>query len=303
MTPILIAGLINIEVTARIEGFPMEYTPVRFPFYGVNSSVSGVGYNLARALTILGDSVHFCSLIGQDRARLMIHDALASDGIASAYILEQLDQTPHSVILYDGEGRRSINVDLKNIQEQSYPLSIFETALQDCQLAMLCNINFARPLLPIVRAQGIPIVTDVHTISDLDDPYNRDFMAGANIVFQSHEKLSVSPETWVKSLFERFGTDIAVVGLGAEGVLLGIRQENVLERIPAVQTRPVVNTIGAGDALLSAFVHYYAKGEHPYTAIRKAQVFASYKIGASGGAADGLLDEAELEAWVARILH
>lgn len=54
---ILVSGLINIETTLRIEGFPIPYFPVRYPFFGINSSVSGVGYNVAAALTTLGDEV------------------------------------------------------------------------------------------------------------------------------------------------------------------------------------------------------------------------------------------------------
>ena len=40
MSGILVAGLINIETTLRVEGFPIVYEPVRYPFYGVSSSVS-----------------------------------------------------------------------------------------------------------------------------------------------------------------------------------------------------------------------------------------------------------------------
>jgi len=47
-----------------------------------------------------------------------------------------------------------------------------------------------------------------------------------------------------------------------------VRRDNFVERIPAVQTRPVVNTIGAGDALFSAFVHGYLQSGDPYQAIR-----------------------------------
>ena len=50
----------------------------------------------------------------------------------------------------------------------------------------------------------------------------------------------------------------------------------------------MVNTIGAGDALFSGFIHFYLKSKNPYQALQKAMLFASYKIG-STGAADGFL--------------
>lgn len=83
--------------------------------------------------------------------------------------------------------------------------------------------------------------------------------------------------------------------MGAEGALLAVRDDRRIEHIPAQTLRPVVNTIGSGDALFSAFVHDYAQSGDPYRALRKAVLFAGYKIGSSGGA-EGFLTAAELDA-------
>ncbi|MFN2206464.1 MAG: carbohydrate kinase family protein, partial [Candidatus Promineifilaceae bacterium] len=124
--------------------------------------------------------------------------------------------------------------------------------------------------------------------------YNADYMAAADILFLSDELLPCSPETFVQRLQERFGTAVIVIGLGRDGALLAVRDDNFCERVPAVTTRPVVNTIGAGDALFSGFNYYYGKNPDPYEAISKAVLFASYKIGAAG-AAEGFLSADELE--------
>ena len=60
-------------------------------------------------------------------------------------------------------------------------------------------------------------------------------------------------------------------------------------------TVPVVNTIGAGDALFAAFLHGYVSHGDPLQAMRQAVAFAGYKIGESG-AAEGFLDPAGLAA-------
>ena len=52
MRPILVSGLINIETTLQVEAFPIPYFPVRYPFHGIRSTVSGVGHNVAKALRI-----------------------------------------------------------------------------------------------------------------------------------------------------------------------------------------------------------------------------------------------------------
>jgi ribokinase len=300
MSAIFVSGLINIETTIQIESFPLVYTPVRYPFFGISSTVSGVGYNVAKALTTLGDTVRFAALIGRDPAGELITGALAAAGVSGDFVLSDLEQTPQSVILYDRDGQRQINVDLKDIQECTYPLDHFEQAIAGCGMAALCNINFSRPLLAETRRRGIPIATDVHAIADLDDDYNRDFMAAADILFMSHERLPCPPEEWAARVQARYGNAIVIVGLGQEGALLAVRRDGFIGRFRAIVTRPVVNTIGAGDALFSAFIHFYHASGAPYESLRRAITFASYKIGAAG-AAQGFLDASALEALYAAI--
>lgn len=292
---VLISGLINIETTLRVEGFPYEYAPVRYPFYGVSSSVSGVGYNLARALHTLGRPLRLLSLVGDDAAGLLVQTALEQDGLPADGVLPLLDATPQSVILYDAQGRRAINTDLKDIQQQAYPQEVFTEALAGCELALLCNINFSRPFLAQARAAGLPVATDVHTISSLDDDYNRDFMAHADILFMSDERLPCAPEDWARQVLARFPCRVLVIGLGAAGALLALR-DGFMERVPARELRPVVSTVGAGDALFAAFIHAYLQTGEPLAALQRAVLFASYKTGTAGGA-EGFLTAAALEAF------
>jgi len=121
VTPILISGLINLETTLRVDGFPLEYAPVRYPFFGVNSTVCGVGYNIAKALATLGDAVRLMSIIGEDAAGTLARHALAADGISDEFVIAGAPYTAQSVILYDPDGRRQIHVDLKDIQERASP--------------------------------------------------------------------------------------------------------------------------------------------------------------------------------------
>lgn len=291
---ILVSGLINLETTLRVEQFPLTYEPVRFPFFGVNSTISGVGYNVAKALTTLGEDITFLSLIGDDLAGQMVRAALTQDKINDRHILATMPATAQSVIIYDANGRRQIHTDLKDIQERAYPAPEFEAVLRRSELAVLCNINYNRPFLAAAGRIGIPIATDVHTIAAIDDEYNQDFMAAAHILFLSDERLPVTPERFARQLQERYGTAVIVIGLGSQGALLAVKKDNIIERLPAVRTRPIINTIGAGDALFSSFLHSYRRCRDPYAALQRALVFASYKIG-STGAAEGFLTAVELD--------
>lgn len=299
MDDILVSGLINIETTLNVDEFPLAYAPVRYPFFGINSTVSGVGYNITKALTILDNRVRFLSLIGSDFAGGLVRQTLAGAGIDDRYVVTAMPQTAQSVIIYNREGQRQIHTDLKDIQKRPYPPDLFSEAISTCSLAVLCNINFNRPFLQAARQAGKLVATDVHTIADLDDDYNRDYMAAAHILFMSDERLPCSPEEWARRLQNRFGTGIVVIGLGSEGALLAVRDDNFMERVTAVSVRPIVNTIGAGDALFSAFNHVYHHTHDPYEAIKKAVLFAGHKIG-TAGAADGFLNHEELESLARR---
>lgn len=289
MKKILVSGLINIETSLKIDQFPLDYFPVTYPFYGVQSTLSGVGFNVAKALTILGDNVNFLSLIGKDFYEPIIRMKCSNIGISDQYVLSELSQTAQSVIIYEKSGRRQIHTDLKDIQERNYPLELFEQAISECDLCALCNINFNRQLLEVARVKGKTIATDVHAIQDVNDAYNQDFMAAADIIFLSHEKLTVSPQAFMQALWDHYNNRIIVIGLGDQGAMLGLLETRSITQIPAIQTRPILNTIGAGDALFSSFLHIYQSTRDPILSLQKAVLFSSFKIG-SIGAAEGFLD-------------
>jgi ribokinase len=294
MNKILVSGLINVETTLKIDSFPVKYSPVRYPFFGINTTVSGVGLNVAKALTCLGDEVNLVSLTGDDFFGVNIKKTLLNIGVDTKYLVDSLNQTPQSIILYDDEGRRQINVDLKDIQEKEYPIELFNQALSGVSIAVLCNINFSRPFLKLAKENNILIATDVHVLSNIYDEYNKDFMKYANILFLSSEGITERVEDFARKIVCEYNNDILVIGLGKEGALLYVKEDNFMDRFPAVHTREVVNTIGAGDALFSCFIHFYSKTKNPYESLKKAIVFASYKIGARG-AAEGFLSEEELD--------
>lgn len=289
MSKIFVSGLANVETSCAVRQFPIEYQPIDYNFFGVSSIASGVGLNVSLALTALGDEVSFAAFAADDAAGVLVRSA--GEKIADCRFAP-CQQTPQSVVLYDSDGRRRVYTDLKNMQELELPESSYAD-LDDFDGFCLCNINYSRPLLEIAKRTGKPVFCDVHCISDLNDAYNADFMKNADVLFLSNESILGREESFVKSLSTIYPCGIFVVGMGARGALLYERDHNRFTNVPAVTTRPVVNTVGAGDALFSAFVHFYVKGNDPVDALKKAAVFASYKIGESG-ASKGFLSEAAL---------
>ena len=54
---ILVCGTLNLETTFPITGFPLDYEPVSYRPFELRSRPSGVGFNIARALSTLGNRV------------------------------------------------------------------------------------------------------------------------------------------------------------------------------------------------------------------------------------------------------
>ncbi|VAW31380.1 hypothetical protein MNBD_CHLOROFLEXI01-4062 [hydrothermal vent metagenome] len=121
MAKVLVCGHSTMETTVAVERFPIEYTPTAYPFFGVQTAVSGVGYNIAKALTTLGSDVHFLTLVGNDLPGRQIKQQATTDSIAPQFIVAAMPQTAQSVILYDKQGKRQVYTDLKDVQERPYP--------------------------------------------------------------------------------------------------------------------------------------------------------------------------------------
>ena len=291
---ITVSGLVNVETTVLVRGFPIPYYPIDYPFFGVGSDVSGVGYNLAKALRTLGDEVSLISYTGQDEEAGRILRQLEADEIDCAHIRRTLRATPVSVVLYDESGRRQIYCDLKNIQDRQLPAGELDALLSDSDLIAACNISFNRSLLERAKALGKTLATDVHVIGNLEDEYNRAFLEAADILFCSDEQIPCRPEDFLRQMRARYPMRIAVIGMGAYGAMLYEREGDRIWHLPPARAQRVVNTVGAGDALFSSFLHYYGKGMEALPALERAQIFAARKI-AHSGASVGFSREEEVE--------
>ena len=271
MAEILVSGLLNVETSAKVRGFPINYYPIDYAFFGVNTAPGGVGFNLASALKRLGSGITLCGLLADDFGGRYVLSELEARGISADAVERTLSETPSSVVLYDESGRRQVYCDLKDIQERAYEFD--PSLINKADIVAATNINFSRPLLKLAKAAGKKLATDVHVLSDIGDGYNREFMEVADILFLSHEGIWGDRRAFISALD---------------------RSENRFIEMPAFRADAAVNTVGAGDALFAAFLNYYGKGFSPEDALERAQMFAAMKIRVSG-AARGFSTEAEIE--------
>ncbi len=287
---VMISGLVNIETTLKIRNFPIPYYPIDYSFFGINSNIGGVAYNIAKAFKTLGNDVEFVTFLGRDDEAERIKNRLKEDGISGEHIVYDCKETSVSLILYDEEGNRQIYCDLKDVQEQRLNCTDIDEQIKECDMIIACNTNFNRSLLKRAKELGKMIATDVHVLNNLEDEYNRDFMEFADILFLSDELLPTEPRDFLLELKSHYKSKIIVIGMGSKGAMLYDRMKDEIYHLEVARPEKIVNTVGAGDALFTSFLNYYGKGYSPVEALKRAQVFAAIKIGYNG-ASVGFSDE------------
>jgi sugar/nucleoside kinase (ribokinase family) len=103
---------------------------------------------------------------------------------------------------------------------------------------------------------------DLQDVQGWDDPYDQDFLAGADVLLMSHERLSLPPHEHLAGLLPRTRAGLVVLGMGAEGSLAWRRGDREPVHTAAAALPAGTDTTGAGDTLLAGVVSY-ALGERP----------------------------------------
>ncbi len=293
---IYVSGVVNFETIIDVDSFPIFYCPIEYPFFGVNSDISGQAYNVAKALkTLGGNDVILSGHVGKDLLGKVVVDQIKKLKIDTSSIHETLESTPNSVSLVDRDNNVKTYMDLKEIQEiQNEVTEKEEEKIKTADIVVITNSNFNRPLLKKAKELGKKVATDVHIIGTIDDEYNADFMS-SDILFLSKKGLDrINYEDFLVSIYEKYHNEIIVLGEGREGAMILDAKKHVIYHIDAITLREIVNTVGSRDALFSAFIHFYLRGVDSLEALELSEVFTSYKIGEAGGS-NGFLTQKEVK--------
>ena len=84
---VLVCGTLNLETSLPIGSFPLSYEPVNYRRSELSSHPSGVGFNVARALRVLGNRVRFTSMVGPDLLGTSLRKALATFDLSNEFVL------------------------------------------------------------------------------------------------------------------------------------------------------------------------------------------------------------------------
>ncbi len=297
MGKFMVAGFVQYETIVKVEEFPVPYRQFESSRDLIYTDMGGTGFDEAMALRWLGNDVDFMSMVARNMSNRQIAAYLHINNVdlKTDYVLPTLDGMPTSVVLYC-KGQKQTFEDVKDIRTAEYDYDLFESQIKDKDMVLISNCNFCRPLIGLAQKYNKPLAVNVRSMRAEKIEQKKDFLSAADILYISDDDLDSDPYDCINECREKYNPQIMVMGIGARGVILYTREDNSVLEYKSVKTNEVVNTVGAGNALFSAFLHYYVKTGDAKESIKNALLFASYKIGFVG-TTNGFMTEEQIEQW------
>lgn len=271
---VVVIGNVGIDTNIYAYGNDIDFS-VEASFTENIDYVGQAGGYAARGYARLGKRTAFIGHVGDDFCGRFIREEFARDGIDTTALFTDPSGTARSVNFMYRDGRRKNFYDGKGHMTLHPDPDLCRRVLSGAKLAHFNIPNWARDLLPVARECGAVIACDVQDIVSRDDPYRRDFIEQADILFFSAANYP-DPTPLIEQFLRAKPDQIVVVGRGAQGCALGMRA-GVRFFDPVHLDAPVIDTNGAGDSLAVGFLtSYVLDGYTLDDSIRRGQIAARH---------------------------
>jgi sugar/nucleoside kinase (ribokinase family) len=277
---VFVVGGAGIDTIVEVARLPVPVVDaVMVP--PIRSYVGHTGNGVARGCHALGLRTLFADVIGADPEGAVVLEAYRSAGLEFQYVTHP-SGTRRSVNLVDRAGHRISFYDGRHPFELRPDPALWQDGIARARHVHVSIMNWARYALADATAAGRSTSTDLHDW-DGEADYHRDFAYGADYVFVSASALGDRVDTVLADILTRGRARVAVAMDGARGSRLALPGQPVLA-VPAVTLpdRPVVDTNGAGDSYVAAFLHTVLAGGSPRRAAAAGSVAGAYSCGTAG---------------------
>lgn len=250
---VIVVGVATQQLSLPVETFPIEFNPRRYLPGGISVEVGGAGYSVARHSARLGHEAFLVAPIGEDMAASTIDLTAERDRVNTALCARVLRRTPRSVLLQAEGGQRAAFSDLAGVAEARVDSPEVLAALRTADVAVLGNVDFSLPLIPVAKGAGVPVVVDLQDVRDVRAP-ELDAFTAADVLTMANTYHVGDEATALRALRERGARGFLVVTMGTAGLMILPPDEDEPCGVTVVPAREVTTTEGAGDVFLACLV-------------------------------------------------
>jgi sugar/nucleoside kinase (ribokinase family) len=266
----LVIGGTGVDTIVPVADLPVIGADSARPRGPIEDHVSHTGTCVALALHALGERVSVIDTVGDDEPGERVKAAFARWGIGLRAAHAPAG-TRRAVNLMSPDGRRLSLYDGRDVEGYRLPEEYYLPLPAGVRHVHVTIMDWARHLIPVLRAAGVTISTDLHDW-DGDNPHHLDFALGADLVFVSGVQLADGAASRV--LADGVASRV-VVTHGGKGADLHTR-DGVTHRDAVDPGAPIVDTNGAGDAFAAAFLSAWLAGAGDDSCLDQAVIAGAF---------------------------
>ncbi|WP_202880585.1 carbohydrate kinase family protein [Kribbella amoyensis] len=287
---VLVIGGAGIDTIVRVPELPLPGRET-LSVEPIRSYVGHTGHGVTLGCHLLGLNAALADVLGNDAEGAQVvrlYDELR----LPLFVTLHPSGTRRSVNLVSPDGRRQSLYDGRSTQAIRVDPALWRTQLRRTRHVHVSIMDFARQALPDLAASQCTVSTDLHDW-DGRNPYHQDFARAADVVFVSAGNLPDDATDWI---FVNGRAQVVVVMDGSKGSYVHARDAKPVHIPPVdIPERPVVDSNGAGDAYVAAFLTLWLDG-HPWqSAAEAASIAGAWACGSPGTHTD-LITAEELAA-------
>ncbi|HEY4571117.1 MAG TPA: carbohydrate kinase family protein [Kribbella sp.] len=274
---VLVIGGVGVDTIVRVPSLPPADVDT-VAVDPIQSYLGHTGHGVALGCHLLGLNSALVDVIGDDPEGARIRATYRELGLPLRFALHP-SGTRRSVNLVAPDGRRLSLYDARHPTGLRVDPNLWRPLIPRAEHVHVSIMDFARDALGDAIAADRSISTDLHDWDGRND-YHKDFATASDIVFVSTSALPSDGIDWI---FANGRAEVVVAMAGSDGSYLHVRNEPV-RHLPAIDfpDRPVVDTNGAGDAYVAAFLARYLDGVPWYDAALAGSIAGAWACGSPG---------------------
>lgn len=281
---VVVLGAANIDVKGRIavKSFSRTKSPGK-----IELSAGGVGRNIAENISRLGLPVTLLSAVGNEGFSDIIVKATKSAGVDVSRILKAESTSGVYMAIINSRGEIDSSVSDMSILSKITPEYLLDNAdILDQAGFLVIDADIPEPTLALslsmAKDRGIPVC--IEPVSPAKAQFLSPYLSGVTMTTPNRDELEsmlnrtiVSEDDIRNAAYELIdrGVEYVIVTLGAEGVFCASKGYDGF--VPSIRTI-VVNSVGAGDALVGGTVAGFMQGKEFVDCIKQGIACATVTI-------------------------